>query len=62
MVARVSTTSIEHDPLGFGCGPSYGPFTHAIPASAMGPGTLYPDARAVVSAVLAAFAKTGLAW
>lgn len=62
MVARVSAATIKNDPLGYSCGPSFGDFTHGIPPSAMGPGTLYPDAQAVVAAVLAAFAKAGVSW
>jgi len=46
----------------YSCGPSFGRFTHAIPSSAMGPGTLYPDAHAIVVAVLSAFAAAGMAW
>jgi hypothetical protein len=51
-----------NDPLGYGCGPNFGGFTHAIPSSAMGPGTLYPDARSIVVAVLSAFAAAGMPW
>ena len=61
-VERVSSATIKSDPLGYGCGSNYGPFTHAIPSIAMGPGALYPDAAAVVAAVLAAFRKLGWRW
>jgi hypothetical protein len=61
-VARVTTATIVNDPLGYGCGPNFGGFSHAIPSSAMGPGTLYPDARSIVVAVLSAFAAAGMPW